>query len=1273
MTLKNSLMLVVFKSFLLVFWSFLLVTFKFGLFLFTFHLLQWNANNLKTNGTEFKLVVDSLKPDIVCIQETFLTSRDIFDIPGYNCIRRDRGQGAGGGVATLIKNGIPYVLDSQAQDLEYLSVHIKSGGQNILVTNIYIPNNKYHRVHPLDEIKEVFLKPNSVICGDLNGKNTLWGSPASDPWGIILEDIITDSNLVVLNNGSGTRMDFSDPDKISHLDLTLASPNIATTSSWEVLDENCGSDHFLIETTVGSDILQNEPFIPKWNFNKADWGKFKSISEENLIAVNKQIFDNIEHYNEEIISAIFSAAVETIPKSKINDKKPVPFWTAECTEAVKARKRAQRRVIKTRNPKDYIEYKHTRALARRVIKSAKKKYWEQYCSTLSHRTDINKVWKTIRNITRAGTNRCTPQLKINNRPVFDSKEKADIFAKQFAFVSSTENYSDPFKDHKTQFEQQHDHIFLKRNNDNSSFNSEFSIDEFQQALSKCKNTSPGDDQLCYLMFKHMSKTSLSIVLEFLNKIWGEGVIPQSWKLSVVVPLLKPGKDKSQPVSYRPIALTSNFSKLMERMVTSRLTWYLENNNLLNINQSGFRKNKRTLDQLIRLSNTIQKGLAGKKYTLGVFLDVEKAYDMVWKKGILYKLHEMGISGNMFNWINSFLHGRTLKTRVGNTFSDMVDVDNGTPQGSTISPILFLVAINDLKVRPDVQLSMFADDTAVWMSGGSVETIQTKIQSALDEIKQWCDLWGYKISVAKTQAILFTDKAKPEVHLTFNKVPLKIVDQVKFLGLIFDSKLTWADHIQYIVDKCKGRMNLLRCISGLSWGPSKDTLCHIYKALIRSRIDYGCQIYATANDETLKKLDIIQNKCLQICSGSLRGTPINTLEVDCGVMPLDLRRKKLQANIVSCYLKSENNPVSECLQPTWWDDYKYRNKNFQALYKSVQGILNPEEFQIKEVSVFKTPPWEFLSPCVDISLTDHLSKKDPVQIIKALTLEFIGSWKDYLHIYTDGSKTSTKCTAAFYIPDLKVSKAVSISDNGNNFDAEVVALIKALEWLEHTNISKCVLFSDSLSALQAIQSKDTQKSCLLQELFYWLCNLQHLGISVSFAWIPGHAGLKGNEMADWVAKQHSSESFEVLLPNSKTFVTGSIEHLINEMWQERWDKGHTGRFYYNIQKQVSEKVKCPFLYNRSKEVALTRLRSGHCLLNKFKHLFKIIDSPNCTVCKVEETVEHFLMDCVKQYQLKLDLDLTLALECEMINLGNILNSKGCLEQIWVYLTQNNICI
>jgi hypothetical protein len=217
---------------------------------------------------------------------------------------------------------------------------------------------------------------------------------------------------------------------------------------------------------------------------------------------------------------------------------------------------------------------------------------------------------------------------------------------------------------------------------------------------------------------------------------------------------------------------------------------MDKHKLFNKFQCGFRKKHSTIDNIIRLQDDIHKYNHNKGYVLGVFLDIAKAYDMVWHAGLLFKLDKLGIDGQLFNWIKNFLNNRKIQVRVGASLSDTTNIENGTPQGSAISPVLFLIMINDIPLSDDVKMSVFADDTAIWKGSKNLKMLHKCIQKALDGIVEWADSWGFKLSIPKTQAILFTHKKQKDVDIKIKGNIIKLCSEVKFLGLIFDCRLNW---------------------------------------------------------------------------------------------------------------------------------------------------------------------------------------------------------------------------------------------------------------------------------------------------------------------------------------------------------------------------------------------------------------------------------------------------------------------------------------------------
>ena len=239
--------------------------------------------------------------------------------------------------------------------------------------------------------------------------------------------------------------------------------------------------------------------------------------------------------------------------------------------------------------------------------------------------------------------------------------------------------------------------------------------------------------------------------------------PESWELSTVIPVPKPGKDHTEPTNYRPIALrlTSFLCKTLERMINTRLVWYLESNNLISPVQSGFRSERSTNDNLIRLETFIRDAFIKKEHVVAVFFDLEKAYDNTWRYGILRDLHELGLKGRLPVFIKSFLADSCMQVPVGSTLSDQFEQAQGVPQGSILSTTLFNIKINNIVncLDPKTEGSLYADDFCICYRSKSMRTIERHLQQCLNKIENWALFNGFKFSKSKTECVHFCQLRK----------------------------------------------------------------------------------------------------------------------------------------------------------------------------------------------------------------------------------------------------------------------------------------------------------------------------------------------------------------------------------------------------------------------------------------------------------------------------------------------------------------------------------
>ena len=238
-----------------------------------------------------------------------------------------------------------------------------------------------------------------------------------------------------------------------------------------------------------------------------------------------------------------------------------------------------------------------------------------------------------RKISGKGHSSSVNHLKTVDGEVTYVKDIVDILADTFSKHSSSENYSKKFQTHKKKAEKKK----LKFTSNNSeNYNKPFSLSELEQSLNKSHDTSAGPDDIHYQLLKHLPP-SRSTLLDLFNRIWESGSFPPSWREAIVIPIPKAGKDSTNPVNYRPIALTSCICKTMERMINERLVWYLESNGLITEFQSGFRRQRGTIDHLVRFESFIRDAFIKKEHLVSVFFDLEKAYDTTWKYGIMNDL------------------------------------------------------------------------------------------------------------------------------------------------------------------------------------------------------------------------------------------------------------------------------------------------------------------------------------------------------------------------------------------------------------------------------------------------------------------------------------------------------------------------------------------------------------------------------------------------------------------------------------------------------------
>ena len=364
--------------------------------------------------------------------------------------------------------------------------------------------------------------------------------------------------------------------------------------------------------------------------------------------------------------------------------------------------------------------------------------------------------------------------------------------------------------------------------------------------------------------KHSIIHPLEIIF---NRSIVEGVFPERMKLADVVPLHK-SKDPLESTNYRPISLLLTISKLLEKVVYKRTYDFLEQTNQIYQSQYGFRTTHSCEHAISELLSEILKGKEEGLYTLSLFIDLSKAFDTIEHSVLLKKLDKYGIRGPILAWFQSYLCGRQMRVKCETAssnkivYSDYKVINYGTPQGSCLGPLIFLIFTNDLyRHLHHCRSILFADDTTLYKSHRNLRYFKWCLEDEMQTITHWFAANKLTLNLDKTVCILFQKNHKiEEIELDINGTKINCQPFTKFLGMWLDQHLTWFKHIKMFTLKFTRNLNLLKL--------SRNHLCTntkkmIYHSHLVSHIQYGITLWGNSATSTqINKIQRIQTKSIK---------------------------------------------------------------------------------------------------------------------------------------------------------------------------------------------------------------------------------------------------------------------------------------------------------------------------------------------------------------------------------------------------------------------------
>lgn len=846
-------------------------------------IIQHNVNRQRIASQQLRDYSADIRADIILIQEPVISEGRVYGFEDHICVLK----GDKAGSAVIILNKKLQALElSQYNDDYIIAVKVGSGGNTNAITLVsaYFKYNK-PTLDFIEKLRTILEREKHTIIGaDVNGHSTLWHCNSQNDRGRHVETLIEDFDLRIANTPQPISTYHREGMGESNIDVTLMTPHLQDRiRDWTVSNET-DSDHNVLTYNIDKTNLEHTKTKQRYNIRRANWDIFNRCLIQHKNVINNS---NIEDHAKTIIGVIETAAKKAIPKAKpVNTKAKQPWWNQALTRLKKDLDRKRR--LGT-NRTDRQLYNSTRNLYLAEIRRAKMETWKVFAEDIN-KNNWGRTFKWAKNGTKQ--RRLPATMKDKDGAVTNTIGETSnlLLSAFFPRADRSEGYEvvGPIE----------------------KYGGIIDNTRVKAAIWRMKpNKAPGLDGISAGMIRKAWPILGDEITALFKSCIEEAVFPQVWKKADLVVIPKPGKtDYANPKMYRPVCLLPTMAKALETIIIQELERETELNKFKE--QHGFVQGRSTITAMKEIYNWSKNSKA--RHIFGVFLDITGAFDNMGWRPMLERMTEMGASIRTLKMVQCYLSNREVELTISGTKST-VKLERGCPQGSQLGPTLWKVAMTDIgkiKLEDSAKIVLYADDIALIVGAARPQTAFSRIETYLENLKEWASKFKLEFSGTKTQMMAIKGGVKPRYTVSSGTqqnadfiTPSKCV---KYLGVILDPRESYLEHIRQLKEKSAGMFNRLRRMTSANWGMNRITARIIYKAVFLPRVTYAAEIWAHGCKlkKSVKILGSIQRAPLIAITSAYRTASTNCLSAVAGVLPLDLEIRRMALKS-----KNKNNEIS----------------------------------------------------------------------------------------------------------------------------------------------------------------------------------------------------------------------------------------------------------------------------------------------------------------------------------------------------------------------------